>query len=531
MTNSIDMQNSRKNHPKSKQSFWNRLALQSQLSLLVATIVAIIVTSITVASIQRENNILRLELEERALAMLESIEASTRDFLYWMDIDTIDSLGDSFASNPGVLILRIYDSNGRILSAPDNSLLEARLDADPYGAQLAEISNAQILWENDRIIVGQRFTVGRQVLGSAHVELSTENLTSAIQASIYRGIVSGLIMSIIGILAAILVGRRITNPITQIVDVTSTISKGDFGTHIEVAGGSLEIGELANSIELMRVNLQSLYQDLEDRIAERTEELKQSRDEALAAKLLAEENSRLKTEFLSTMSHELRTPLNAIEGFSSIMLAGMGIELEGRAYDYVTRISANSKRLLALINDLLDVSRIESGRFEVLNLPTSPRTITRNWQHAMSVLADEKGIEFIVTIDPEMPEVIYSDEDALSKIATNLLGNAFKFTDEGQVSLKIKRINDQWQIIVTDTGIGIPHHAQEFVFEKFRQVDGSSTRKYGGTGLGLALVQHIATAMNGQVTVQSEVGSGSTFTVTLPLVIQPEDSEQGEQDE
>ena len=217
------------------------------------------------------------------------------------------------------------------------------------------------------------------------------------------------------------------------------------------------------------------------------------------------------------MSHELRTPLNAIEGFTSIMLSGMGIELSPKAEDMVKRVSANSKRLLHLINDFLDLSRIESGRLELVKSPISPSTMARRWQSEVGVLAEEKGIDFALNVDPQLPQTILGDEDALSKIAINLLGNAFKFTQQGQVALDLQRVNGDWTITVSDTGIGIPTHAREYIFEEFRQVDGSSKRLYGGTGLGLSLVQKLTRAMGGNVTLESEVGKGSTFTITLPL--------------
>lgn len=254
--------------------------------------------------------------------------------------------------------------------------------------------------------------------------------------------------------------------------------------------------------------------------------LEDARDEAIRARAEAEEHSRLKSEFLSTMSHELRTPLNAIEGFTSIMLSGMGVELSPKAEDMVKRVSANSKRLLHLINDFLDLSRIESGRLELIKEPISPGQLARKWQSEVSVLAEEKGLDFIVTIDPELPETVIEDDDALSKITVNLLSNAFKFTHKGHVSLGMQRDDDKWKIIVSDTGIGVPVHAREYIFDEFRQVDGSSKRLYGGTGLGLSLVQKLSRAMGGNVVLKSELGEGSTFTVTLPLVL-PEETTQG----
>jgi len=181
---------------------------------------------------------------------------------------------------------------------------------------------------------------------------------------------------------------------------------------------------------------------------------------------------------------------------------------------------------LHLINDYLDLSRIESGRLELIKEPISPQRLARKWEAQVGVLAEEKGILFTVDVNPDLPPLILSDEDALSKIAINLLSNAFKFTHTGQVSLNLQRVSNESIIAVSDTGIGIPLHAREYIFDEFRQVDGSSKRLYGGTGLGLALVQKLARVMGGNVSLQSEIGEGSTFTVTLPLEI-AEENEQG----
>ncbi len=240
--------------------------------------------------------------------------------------------------------------------------------------------------------------------------------------------------------------------------------------------------------------------------------------ELQAAKRLAEENSRLKSEFLSTMSHELRTPMNAIEGFTSIMLSRMGgVEFNEKTERYITRVNVNSKRLLQLINDFLDLSRVESGRLELAYQPFSPVDLAKRWQAEIGILADKKNIGFELNIDPKLPEMVYGDEESISKIAINLLGNAIKFTEQGKVTLSLVNGGENWCISVADTGIGIPPHAREYVFEEFRQVDQTSKRKYGGTGLGLAIVQKYARTMGGIVTLQSEVGVGSTFTVTLPI--------------
>lgn len=237
-----------------------------------------------------------------------------------------------------------------------------------------------------------------------------------------------------------------------------------------------------------------------------------------AAKRLADENSRLKSEFLSTMSHELRTPLNAIEGFTGIILKKMGgADFNAKTEEYLHRVHSNSRRLLQLINDFLDLSRVEAGRLELAHQPFAPARLAQRWRDEIGVLAEKKGLAFELSIDPALPTTLYGDEEAISKVTINLLSNAIKFTEQGGITLKLEVHDTTWNILVSDTGIGIPPHARDFIFEEFRQVDQSSKRKYGGTGLGLAIVQKYARSMGGNVTLKSELGQGSTFMVTLPL--------------
>jgi PAS domain S-box-containing protein len=251
------------------------------------------------------------------------------------------------------------------------------------------------------------------------------------------------------------------------------------------------------------------------------EQLASSLKELEVASAMARESNRLKSEFLATMSHELRTPMNAIEGFTSIMLSGMGgTEFNEASRRYLDRINANSKRLLGLINDFLDLSRIESGRLKLVSIAVNPRDLALRWRDQVSVLAQNRGLALNVHIDEAMPETVFGDEENISRIAINLLGNAIKFTEQGSVTMRLYPQEDMWALEVEDTGIGIPPHAREFIFDEFRQVDNSSKRQYGGSGLGLAIVQKLARAMKGNIVLKSEVGEGSTFTVLLPMQLE-----------
>lgn len=234
--------------------------------------------------------------------------------------------------------------------------------------------------------------------------------------------------------------------------------------------------------------------------------------------------NKLKSQFLATMSHELRTPLNAIIGFTEVMMMGLAGELPSQASHATNRIHHNSERLLQLIDDILDISKIEAGRVEILRRPFEPVELLEDVKRVMEPQAVDRGLKFTTFLDPNLPRRIVGDVKRLEQVMLNLTSNAVKFTEQGSVNVAFKRFNErEWAIEVADTGIGIPPHARDIVFEKFRQVDGTSRRAYRGSGLGLAIVKELVLLMDGNVTLKSAVGVGSTFTVTLPLL----ESEEG----
>lgn len=329
-----------------------------------------------------------------------------------------------------------------------------------------------------------------------------------------QSLLTAIGLAMTALLFGITAARWLISPLRRLTRAAEAVAAGQYENRVAVRRNN-EIGVLGEAFNRMADQLVS-------KIAELDQRLKELDDTNRALKIAtnkAREVARLKGEFLSTMSHELRTPLNAMEGFTSIMLSKMGgAEYNEASERYLQRIDANNKRLLQLINDFLDLSRIESGRLELVQTPFEVAPMVKHWQEQIGVLADQKGLAFAVHIEEGFPSTLYGDQEAISKIAFNLLSNAVKFTEQGNVELSIKAAEDTWLLQVSDTGIGIPLHAREYIFEEFRQVDQSSKRLYGGTGLGLAIVQKLARLMNGTITLKSEVGQGSTFTLTLPLV-------------
>ena len=241
--------------------------------------------------------------------------------------------------------------------------------------------------------------------------------------------------------------------------------------------------------------------------------LAEARDRALEA-------SRVKSRLLANVSHELRTPLGAIMGYSEILHDGLIGELTDEQKGILSKITDSTLYLTDLVADLLDQAQIEAGKVNLKNEPFEVAEMLERVQDKLRGLAEKKGVTLHTEIAPNMPPTVFGDEKRLTQILVNLANNALKFTDEGSVNIKIKRQGVQWAISVSDTGAGIPPEAQSFIFDSFRQVDDSSTRKYGGAGLGLSIVRQLVSAMGGTVNVDSRLGEGSTFTVVLPLLLQ-----------
>jgi signal transduction histidine kinase len=235
------------------------------------------------------------------------------------------------------------------------------------------------------------------------------------------------------------------------------------------------------------------------------------------AKAKAEEATRLKSEFLANMSHEVRTPMNGIIGMIELAL---DTEQESERRDYLETARGCAHGLLRVINDVLDFSKIEAGRLVIERSHVDVADLLGNIISSMEPSADKKKLSIVCDVCPEVPTVVTTDAARLRQILVNLIGNAIKFTHQGEVAIRVHfdstvGIDDQLRFSVSDTGIGIPKDQQEKIFEPFVQVDGSTSRQYGGTGLGLAIVSQLVQLMGGQIWLESEVERGSTFHFTV----------------
>ncbi len=295
-----------------------------------------------------------------------------------------------------------------------------------------------------------------------------------------------------------------------------------------------ELEEQSRALQVYQTKLKSQQSELEqtnEQLEEQTQALEQQRDvlninnEALnKAQTRLEErsaevqrSSKYKSEFLANMSHELRTPLNSSLILAKLLADNAGGNLTAEQIQYAQSISSAGNDLLNLINDILDLSKVEAGKLEMRLESVSLAKVLETLAKTFQPLAREKKLIFQIQSDPELPETMSTDRQRLEQILKNLLSNAFKFTEKGQITLHLSRRSDgRLSFAVIDTGIGVQKAQQEVIFEAFRQADGTTNRKYGGTGLGLSISRDLARLLGGSVEVQSVPGEGSRFTLLLP---------------
>jgi len=327
-----------------------------------------------------------------------------------------------------------------------------------------------------------------------------------------------LVKVVLAILAIYLIVRYvITKPVMHLKKVSDAIAQGNLELRAEIRTGD-EFEELSHAFNRMLRHLVTIQDELKDVNIDLDSKI----DQLAQVNLRLYEMNNLKNEFLATMSHELRTPLNSILGFSDVLAAAEN--LDDRQNRYVSNIRSSGQSLLAMINDVLDLAKIESGRMEVHAIEFKLEDLVERQVTSVAPLAEKKNIDLDFAVDPECP-LLFSDVGKLEQILLNLLSNAIKFTPEGGRVRVHGRRHDARQVdlVVEDNGVGIPLDDQEAIFEKFRQGSGTPgqedpmTREYGGTGLGLSIVKELARLLGGSVGLESEFGKGSTFTVRIPV--------------
>jgi signal transduction histidine kinase/response regulator of citrate/malate metabolism len=476
----------------------------SSLKYRIAAIIFLLEAGMMAAVLGVTLNHAQTETEKQLAAneevMIQLIADLSRIALITSEYDELQPYIEQVVRDPHVRTILLADRRDRVVVSNKHEYLGKQMPG--------QASDEMGRW------LTQRINNYSGKIGTLAIRFSRENLMETSRKARALGITIALIGMTVIAIVGVLIGYLLTRRLDALSLAAKRIASGDLAVHTGLSGVD-EVAVLGQAFDTMARsvadNVEALKHAtdlLEQRVAERTRELADAHDEAVNA-------NRSKTAFLANMSHEIRTPLAAIIGFSE-MLLDTNQSLAERI-DAIRTIIRSSHHLLGIINDILDVSKVEADKVEVENIPVNPFEVLDDVQAIVSLLTVEKGLQFHVDYTYPLPTRINSDPLRLKQILINLCNNAIKFTAHGSVRIKVtcEPSTRQMMFKVIDTGIGMTAVQIATAFNAFTQADASTTRRYGGTGLGLYLSKQLANKLGGDISVESAPDVGSAFTLTV----------------
>ena len=527
------------------------MGLRSKLTFLSIGLVVLTATGIAAFVVHREITIRYQDLVDTGRTTAAMIAQNSEYAVYTENRESLRRIAGGLQALPDIAYVAILGKQNQVLleqvleegvsvptatrsRLPDSGKVvieEVPLAGHPFAHIdiLVPVVSRTRAFSDPLSLESHAATSSAVVIGHIQLGLSQEGLRKNLQQFVLAtGLVVGITL-LVGLSLTLILTKSITRPIVALVDAAEQIAAGRLDVDVAVHTGD-EVKQLAHAFNRMTAQLRvsqaqvlEYQQRLEEKVAQRTRQLEAASEEAHRLADAAQAANRAKSQFLANMSHEIRTPMNGVLGMTELLLT---TTLDARQHHLARTIQQSGEALLAIINDILDFSKIEAGKLHLEQLDFDVQETVENAVELFANPAQQKGVELTCHMPGEFPRALRGDPIRLRQTLLNLISNALKFTSTGEINIRVEAVAETdttatLRFTVKDSGVGIPAEAHGRIFEAFSQADGTTTRRFGGTGLGLTIVKELVARMNGRVGVESQVGSGSTFWFTAVFERQP----------